>query len=213
MNSKLLNYLKIYYPDLNIVYFSAFIIRNTKLAVDNGHLGFMTPYVWMFISSYEKLRNFILDKKTITTLIQLEYSGFEGALQIPICTFTIQNKLEPELKGSYIKLSNFKSTRNQPIKSLEAIKNQECGWFYNIESKKFKAIPGSPIVYWCSDQIRNAFSADAIKDLTISDGQTKTGDNDRYLRFLWEVDYSNIGEKKNGLSIQRVANLENGMAI
>ena len=50
----------------------------------------MTPFVWMFISSYEKLREFLITQKTITNLVQLEYSGFEGAT-VPICTFTLEN--------------------------------------------------------------------------------------------------------------------------
>jgi hypothetical protein len=65
--------------------FSAFIIRNLQLAKEQGQLGFMTPFVWMFISSYENLRAKLIDEATITTLIQLEYSGFDGAT-VPICT-------------------------------------------------------------------------------------------------------------------------------
>jgi hypothetical protein len=57
MNSKLSSYLKDNYPDVKSDLFSAFIVRNTELAVKQGQLGFMSPYVWMFISSYEKLRS------------------------------------------------------------------------------------------------------------------------------------------------------------
>ena len=90
MNGKLAVWLKENYSDVKSDLFSAFIVRNTELTLPKGQLGFMTPFVWMFISSYEKLRDFLIDKKTITSLIQLEYSGFEGAT-VPICTFTIEN--------------------------------------------------------------------------------------------------------------------------
>ena len=83
----------------------------------------MTPFVWMFISSYEKLRSFLIDKKTITSLIQLEYSGFEGAT-VPICTFTIENAHKPNYKGGYVRLSDFKGSAIQGPKALEIITEQ-----------------------------------------------------------------------------------------
>lgn len=76
MNRRLKMFLQNEYPDAKSDLFSAFIIRNTMLALQKGELGFVTPYVWMFISSYEKLRNYILEKCTITSLIQLEYNAF-----------------------------------------------------------------------------------------------------------------------------------------
>lgn len=76
-------------------------------------LGFMTPFVWMFISSRdEKLRGFLIDEKTITSLVQLEYSGFDGAT-VPICTFTVENAHKPNFKGGYVRLSDFRGQTNK----------------------------------------------------------------------------------------------------
>ncbi|MDQ7073620.1 MAG: BREX-1 system adenine-specific DNA-methyltransferase PglX [Gammaproteobacteria bacterium] len=86
MNGRLGEWLKENYPDVKSDLFSAFIVRNTEMTLPKGQLGFMSPFVWMFISSYEKLRCFLIDQKTITSLVQLEYSGFDGAT-VPICTF------------------------------------------------------------------------------------------------------------------------------
>jgi len=82
----------------------------------------MSPFVWMFISSYEKLRNFLIDSKTITSLIQLEYSGFEGAT-VPICTFTVENNHRSDFQGGYVRLSDFRGAKNQGPKALEIIQN------------------------------------------------------------------------------------------
>src|SRR5690606_22756646 len=112
--------------------FSAFIIRNLQLAKDHGQLGFMTPFVWMFISSYEQLRSKLIDDEVISTLIQLEYSGFDGAT-VPICTFTLTKGHVPDYTGSYIRLSDFRGAANQEPKTLEAIANPECGWFYEAK--------------------------------------------------------------------------------
>ena len=141
MNGKLSDYLKEHYKDVKSDLFSAFMVRNTKLSLKKGQLGFMTPFVWMFISSYEKLRIFLLEQKTITSLIQLEYSGFDGAT-VPICTFTLQNNHKPDFKGGYIKLSDFRGAANQAPKTVEAISNPDCGWFYRASSNDFEKIPG-----------------------------------------------------------------------
>ncbi len=113
-------YLKDNYKGYEKDLFSAFIVRNLKLAKTGGQLGFMTPFVWMFISSYEELRRFLIEEKTITSLIQLEYSGFEGAT-VPICTFTLENEHHPHFKGGYVRLSDFKGAAQQGSKALEII--------------------------------------------------------------------------------------------
>lgn len=120
MNPRMSAWLKENYEDVKSDLFSAFIVRNTELTLPNGQLGFMTPFVWMFISSYEKLRKFLMDQKTITSLVQLEYSGFDGAT-VPICTFTLENSYNPNFKGGYVRLSDFKGAAIQGSKCLEII--------------------------------------------------------------------------------------------
>jgi len=120
MNGRLGAWLKDNYADVKSDLFSAFIVRNTELVLPKGQLGFMTPFVWMFISSYEKLRSFLINQKTITSLIQLEYSGFDGAT-VPICTFTLENAYKPDFKGGYVRLSDFKGADIQGSKALEII--------------------------------------------------------------------------------------------
>jgi len=193
MNGRLAAWLKENYDDVKSDIFSAFIIRNTELALPSGQLGFMSPFVWMFISSYEKLRSFLISQKTITSLVQLEYSGFDGAT-VPICTFTVENSNRPDFRGGYVKLSDFRGAANQAPRTLEAIKNQDCGWFYRASSKDFDKIPGSPIAFWISDSVRAAFSNNQKFGEYISPavGQN-TGNNDRFLRIWSEVSTNRIG--------------------
>ena len=120
MDPQLSSWLKENYSDVKSDFFSAFIVRNTELTVEGGFLGFMSPFVWMFISSYEKLRGFLIDKKTITSLIQLEYSGFAGAT-VPICTFTLENLHRLNYRGGYVRLSDFKGADIQGPMALEII--------------------------------------------------------------------------------------------
>ena len=184
MNGRLSVWLKDNYPDVKSDLFSAFIVRNTEMALPKGQLGFMSPFVWMFISSYEKLRSFLINKKTITSLVQLEYSGFDGAT-VPICTFTVENAHRPDFKGGYVRLSDFRGSENQAPKTLEAINNSDCGWFHRASAADFKKIPGSPIAYWISDSMRDLFeNLPSINESLIVTGGMTTADNERFLR-LW----------------------------
>ena len=151
----------------------------------------MSPFVWMFISSYEQLRNYFIDSASITSLIQLEYSGFDGAT-VPICTFTIAKKHTEDYSGSFIRLSNFKGADQQGPKTLEAVKNPSCGWLYRSKPIDFKKIPGSPIAYWIGKRLRSIFNdAKPLGELAPIGKGLDTGDNKRFLRLWHEIDISN----------------------
>lgn len=148
----------------------------------------MTPYVWMFISSYEKLRKFVIKKNTITSLIQLEYSGFAGAT-VPICTFTLEKGCIEGYKGGYVRLSNFVGADQQAPRALEALANPDCGWFYQVDANRFGAIPGNPIAYWVSNTVVLSFqNMPALSKYCDPRQGFATGDNNRFLRFWWEPD-------------------------
>jgi len=72
-----------------------FIERFLDMTFKNGFIGLMTPFTWMFLSSYEKLRKHILTENTITSLIRPEYHAFFDSAYVPICTFTLLNKSLP----------------------------------------------------------------------------------------------------------------------
>ncbi|RNI11897.1 BREX-1 system adenine-specific DNA-methyltransferase PglX [Methanohalophilus sp. RSK] len=193
MNPVLKKYAKDNYPDSKSDLFAMFIERNFNFTKPAGQLGFMTPYVWMFISSYEKLRNYLIEQKTITSLIQLEYSGFDGAT-VPICTFTAKNTHLPDYKGGYVRLSDFRGAINQAPKAIEAIKNPECGWFYTASAADFKKIPGSPIAYWVSEKVEEIFKInDNLEIFAEPRHGMSTGNNDKMLRLWPEINYKDIG--------------------
>lgn len=174
------------YPDVKSDLFSSFIVRIMDFAGEHGEIGMMTPLVWMFIGSYEKLRNRLIDDKTLTTLIQLEYSGFAGAT-VPICTFTYHNSHIDGYKGGYVRLADFTGPTVQAPKALEAIQNPNCGWFYRRDADTFKKIPGTPIAYWASDALLDAFAnREKLGLLAKPQVGLQTSDNDRFLRYWFE---------------------------
>lgn len=180
------------YPDVKSDLFSSFIVRIMDFAGEHGEIGMMTPFVWMFIGSYEKLRNRLIDDKTLTTLIQLEYSGFAGAT-VPVCTFTYHNSHIDGYKGGYVRLADFTGPAVQAPNALEAIQNPDCGWFYRRDADTFKQIPGTPIAYWASDALLGAFGS--LRKLCSVAKTSKgiiTGDNDKFIRLWWEIKASSI---------------------
>lgn len=144
------------YPDVKSDLFSSFVVRMFKFAKDHGECGVMSPFVWMFIGSYEKLRNEIINDRTLTSLIQLEYSGFAGAT-VPICSYTFHNSFIKGYKGGYVRLSDFVGAAAQAPKALEAIQNPDCGWFYRRDAEAFRQIPGTPIAYWLGKGANGSF--------------------------------------------------------
>lgn len=179
-------WMKANYPDFKSDLFAAFISRIGNLCAAHGEAGIMSPFVWMFISSYEKLRNMMLDEKTLTSLVQLEYSGFSGAT-VPICTFTFHNSHVDGYMGGYVRLSDFVGAAVQGPKTLEAIQNPDCGWFYRADASTFHDIPGSPIAYWASEAIHDAFrSLPPVREVINLQSGLTTGDNDFFMRLWWE---------------------------
>ena len=192
MNGILKEYIDKNYSDVKSDLFAVFFIKCSEITKKKGYLAFMSPFVWMFIKSYEELRKIFIEEKTISSLVQLEYSGFEDAT-VPICTFVLQNSYTDK-KGEYIRLSDFKGAKNQPIKTLEAVKNLNCNWRFQAKQKDFEKIPGSPIAYWVSDKVREIFEKNQkLGEVGEAKVGLQTGDNDRFLRLWNEVSYNKIG--------------------
>ena len=166
--------------------FSCFVVRCTEMCSSRGYLGFLTPYVWMFIQSYEDMRNFIYANKTIETLIQFEYSAFEEAT-VPICTFALRNSKVAK-KGCYLRLTDFRGGMEvQREKALEAISNHACGFYYESDSDNFAKIPGSPVAYWVSEKFIRCFENDLLcKKYSVRQGLA-TGCNDLFVREWFEI--------------------------
>lgn len=185
-NAKLKDFVNGNYKDYSGDLFSVFIYRNLLFCQADGYCGFMTPFVWMFIKTYEKLRQFIIQNKSITTLIQMEYSAFEEAT-VPICSFVLKNGKETA-KGLYFKLSEFKGGMEvQREKVIEALKDNSCAYFYETSATNFSKIPGSPIAYWVSNNLIQAFQNRTIGEVAKPRQGMATTNNNLFLRLWYEV--------------------------
>ena len=184
MNPKLNEFIKNNYADYKSDFFSAFVIHASQMTKQSGYCGFFTPYVWMVIQSYEKMRNYLYNQATIETLIQFEYSAFEEAT-VPVCTFAFQNRHIPK-KGCYLRLVDFRGGMEvQQQKTLEAIENHNCGFYYAQNADNFSEIPGNPMAYWVKNF--KIFEFQNLSSMLRSGGRIKTHDNNLYVRNWWEV--------------------------
>ena len=187
MNPMLSEFIKANYTDYKSDFFSVFVVRCSAMARNDGYCGFFTPYVWMFIQSYEKLRQYLYTNCTIETLIQFEYSAFEEAT-VPVCTFTFQNR-HIQKKGCYLRLVDFRGGMEvQRQKTLEAIENHDCGFYYEQSTDNFSKIPGAPVAYWASDTARAAYQFPNMDQIAQPRHGLATSDNDRFLKLWHEVD-------------------------
>lgn len=192
MNSTLKKYVKKHYKDYSADLFSVFIWHNINMTKVNGYAGYMTPFVWMFIKSYEKLRTALLSNVKIDSLIQLEYSAFEEAT-VPINTFVLKNTKNDET-GTYLRLSDFKGGMMiQAEKVQEAIADPGVKYLYRTNQTNFGKIPGSPIAYWSSVNLIHDFEVGTPMSEIVDPRQgLATADNDRFLRQWFEVAYQTI---------------------
>jgi type II restriction/modification system DNA methylase subunit YeeA len=172
--------------------FACFQVQVSNFTNEDGLIGFICPYVWMFIKSYEWLRENTIANTTIASLIQLEYNAF-GPAVVPICTFVLRNKFINNYKGSYIKLSEFKGVKNQKPKTIEAIQNPDCGWIHIASQKDFEKIPSHPIGYWLSHSFYNLFrTGKSLRTLASPRQGIATANNNRFLKGWHEVKYSSF---------------------
>lgn len=193
MNGRLSVWAKDNYPNNKSDLYSMFIERNLSMIQLGGQAGFMTPFTWMFLTSYESLRSILLHNHAITGLVRPEYHSFFESAYVPICGFTVFNRKAPNLVGALVDLSEFYGADVQPVKLLEAINDHTCGWFYTASSNDFLKIPGNPIAYWISEKARDLFEECLpLGQMANAKQGLITGDNEQFLRFWNEIALEDI---------------------
>lgn len=171
--------------------YAVFLERCIKYVLKNGFIAMVTQQSWMFLSSFEKLRETILKNNTILLLSQLGPRAFEeiGGEVVQTTAFVLLNSFIESFGGAYIRLVDFTNPYDKEKAFLSGTNR-----YYNVDQNTFKSIPGSPIAYWVSDNMREAFvKGTKLGDIAESKVGLSTGDNDRFTRLWHEVDINNIG--------------------
>lgn len=188
------------YSDVKSDLCTCFIERGFSLAKDRGYAAMVTMQSWMFLGSFEKIRAKVIDNKTIVSMAHLGPRAFDaiGGEVVNVTADVIYNG-RAAYEGAYVRLVDINGSEAKRLKLVEAIQNPACGWFYRRDADTFKQIPGTPIAYWASDRFINLFS-DLITRYSVANEGIKTGDNDRFLKYWFEVSECQTNIRKRRLS-------------
>ncbi len=200
-------FLRSRFPDGEKDVFAAFMIRAKDwVAGKTSTIALVTPFSWMYLSSFERLREQLLAQSTIESLIELETNAFEPAM-VTVCSFIVSPRSAVDYSGCFVRLSDFKGSRNQAPRTLEAIRDRDCGWFYTAKAAEFGRVPGTPIAYWLGPSSFAAFGSGAsLADVAEARIGMATGRNDYYVRKWAEVS----SRKTNVNAASRDEALESG---
>lgn len=189
MGAKLSKYVKDNYADSKSDLFAVFIEKCGQMAKKNGYQAMITQHAWMFLSSFEKLRG-KLSRLDIVNMAHLGARAFEeiGGEVVQTTSFVMRKNRENGYKGVYCRLIEPTSQKGKEDMFL-ACENQ-----YEAVQDNFEKISGSPVAYWVSEKLIKCFSNKLMYEYSISDGQNVTSDNNRFVRYYWEVKSQNIGK-------------------
>lgn len=183
VDAKLSDYLKNNYPDSKTDLFAVFIERCKKMLVTNGLQAMITMHSWMFISSYERLRDKII-RNDLVNMVHLGARAFDeiAGEVVQTTAFVIRNNSIDSYKGIYCRLIE----PNSENAKKEAFLSRENRYSFN--QSDYSKIPGKPISYWVNKQIIDAFdNYPSLGQKALARNGMKTGDNGKYVRLWWEV--------------------------
>ena len=189
MNSDLINYLKEKYPNTKSDMSTVFMEKAFDLTKKNGFISMINIPVWMYIASYEKLRENIIKNKSIVNMLHLG-RGIFGS-DFGTTSFVIYNSNIENYDSIFYQLYEDKGA----VDSIE----QKEEWFLNkknifsIKQEKFLEIHGIPISYWINDNFVEIFKNEKVlSDFSDVKQGLATGSNDKFLRLWFEIEKSKI---------------------
>jgi len=200
MNVRLNDYLKKNFPNSKSDLFAVFIERCNKLT--EIYLAMITQQSFMFLSTYEKLRLELIYNSTIINMVHLGAHAFEeiGGEVVQATSFILRHQLIKNYLSTFHRLTDFNSSVDKETEFFNT---------NNVFVKKqfiFDNIPGNPIAYWINNDLINCFKNNKIMDIGSVKSGLSTGDNNRFLRYWYEVNFEKIGfsiksadETKNSL--------------
>ncbi|WP_180174850.1 BREX-1 system adenine-specific DNA-methyltransferase PglX [Acinetobacter sp. YH01022] len=200
MNKALKDFAKKQFPDSKSDLFAMFIERGFAWCKDSGFNSMVTMQSWMFLSSYEAMREKLLSNNSLVSLIQLPYDG-KGptamGISFGISVSILQKNKINGLIGDFDCFRYFELTEDGIPKQFPSLNER------NVKTKPddFKKIPSSPIVFWVNEKIHNIFQKLPSFDSLAKPRQgMATTNNDLFVRLWFEVSRTKM--KTDALSEQ-----------
>lgn len=196
MNNELSEYVKKNYPKSKTDLMACFMEAGLSSLKRNGLLGMINQQTWMFLGSYFDLRDHILKNYLIQSMLHLGTKTFPeiGGEVVQSTSFIIVNNYFNNIKGKYFRLVDFTNTFLKQDKFLEILSKKDSTFYFQKYQTQFFKIPEIPIGYWFSEQMMNVFekSTDLEDFASVRQGMA-TSDNNRFLKFWFEVSFNKIG--------------------
>ncbi|MGN8647572.1 BREX-1 system adenine-specific DNA-methyltransferase PglX [Gracilibacillus sp. HCP3S3_G5_1] len=190
MNKLLKEYVKKNYNKSNFDLYAAFIERINDLTETYGINSSITQHSWMFLSSFEDLRKYILNHCTILNLVHLGSKAFDdiGGEVVQTSSQTFRKIAVPNYNSAFIRLVDY----NDSLSKRDHFSQSKNKLYIN--QKSFHNIPGSPIAYWATKRVREIFKeSNTLEEIAKPRQGMATADNDRFLRNWYEVSHNRIG--------------------
>ncbi|MCX6250334.1 MAG: BREX-1 system adenine-specific DNA-methyltransferase PglX [Bacteroidetes bacterium] len=189
MNESLGEYVKLFYPKSKSDLMTCFMERSLNFVIKNGYLGMINLPSWMFLPSFEKLRDNIISTHFFESLIHLG-RGIFGS-DFGSVTFVIRKAHESTSLGVYRRLFKEHVQVDAIEEKEKRFLNKNYGYFVKNQ-QSFKVIPGSPIGYWLSDRFLATFNNEKVgTSFRVASGLS-TSNNVRFLRYWWEVSFNKV---------------------
>ncbi|WP_042224726.1 BREX-1 system adenine-specific DNA-methyltransferase PglX [Oceanobacillus manasiensis] len=190
MNAELSKYVKKNYKDSSADLYAVFMEVASRSVRENGFIGMINQHSWMFLSSFEKLRESMLRAHQIYSMAHLGTRAFAdiGGEVVQTTSFIMRKRVIPEYVATFVRLTDY---NNAEEKARQFFNNESQ---YKRIQDGFADVPGSPIAYWASDQVRKAFSQNPnLSNFADVKKGSFTGNNDIYLKLWHEITYQKIG--------------------
>ncbi|WP_374855906.1 BREX-1 system adenine-specific DNA-methyltransferase PglX (plasmid) [Acinetobacter indicus] len=188
MNTALKDFAKKKFPDSKSDLFAMFIERGFAWCKNSGFNSMVTMQSWMFLSSYEAMREKLLHDRTLSCMVHMG-NGVMGIAFGTAATVMLNNHVN-NYEGSFSYCENddvneFGIPKQFPVQN-ERLKT--------VKPDDFKKIPSSPIAYWVSHKVRAIFeTSPSMGDVADARQGLATADNNRFLRFWQEVAIQKVG--------------------
>lgn len=186
------NYKKPYKFNTNL--YATFIKRCYELTCSDGKVAMIHPRTFMFVKTFEDVRKFVLEKTQINIFADLSYGDFFGKVHVDPVMYCLEKNTSKEKSAFFISLDQYTRTSQEKYKKkfcLKALADYigciDNNHNYLIYQSKLKNIKSWPFIYWISDDFRNKFKESSVKDLLKNCQGLATANNDRFLRFWWEL--------------------------
>lgn len=197
------NYKKPYKFHTNL--YAAFIKRCHELTNDSGKIAMIHPHTFMFIKSFEDVRKFIINNSHIDVMVDygLDRVNMFGPGILLDATFYVLSKGDIDHQGLYFNLTLSLQEKFKKQIFLESLSNYISGVTnertYKLRQDKLKVIESWPFIYWISDDFRNKFADTLIEENVDVRAGIQTSNNNRFLRFWWEVNEKDIFTENDSL--------------